>query len=322
MSKRQVLVGDVGGTNVRFAIGHRYKGQIQIEQFVKLEGDKFVTFYDALAEYLERTGVELTEASFALAGRVEGDEVTLTNREWHVSTAKLKSQFGFEDVTLMNDFAGMARAVPEQDMSTLELIKPGKAVKNRPILVAGLGTGLGVGTVMRVGRQWAIVSGEGGHVAFAPETPLEIELSQVMLKDPERDYVSAELVAAGVGLNVVYAAFCEIYGRTVEALTPQEMQERAKQGDQMFDDLIRLRAHTLMRIAGDMMMANGTSGGVVLAGGVTERILDYVKAEDAIARFTRRGMQRDYVAACPIHLMRDPMAPLIGATAYHFQSDA
>lgn len=321
MAKRHVLVGDVGGTNARFAVGHRFKGQVQIEHFMKLEGDKFDTFYDALAEYIKRTGVEIAEASFALAGPVEGDDVQMTNRDWHVSTAQLKSQFKFERVTLMNDFAGMARAVPEQDMSTLELIKPGKAVKNRPILVTGLGTGLGVATLTCVGRHWAIVSGEGGHVAFAPETPLEIELAEILLKDPSREYISVELVAAGIGLDTVYAAFCEMYGREVEAISAQEMLERAEQGDEMFDDLIRLRAQTLMRAAGDMMMANGTSGGVVLAGGVTERILSYIKADDAIERFCRRGMQRDYVAACPIHLMRDPMAPLIGATAYHFQGD-
>ncbi len=319
MGERQVLVGDVGGTNVRFAVGRKVAGQLKIDQFVTLKGDRFEAFYDALDEYLKQTGISLAEASFALAGPVEGDEVMMTNRKWHVSSAQLKAQFGFERVTLMNDFAGMARAVPEMDVSKLELIKPGKPVEGQPILVAGLGTGLGVATLMRVGDKWIVVSGEGGHVAFSPETPLEIELLRALLEGAERDYVSAELVASGVGLELVHAAFCEIYGRDMEKLAPEEMQERAKHGDDMFRDLIRLRAHTLMRVAGDMMMANGTSGGVVLAGGVTEHILDYVKADDAIERFNRRGLKRNYVSACPIHLMKDPMAPLVGASAYHYQ---
>lgn len=320
MTERRVLVGDVGGTNVRFAMAVQTPEGCKIKQFEKLVGDDFSSFYDALADYLSRAGCNEVEASFALAGEVEGGAVSLTNRDWRVTCAELEAQFGFRHVSLMNDFAGMARAVPEIPISSMLEVKSGQAVDGRPILVTGLGTGLGVATLLKTSEGWSVISGEGGHMAFAPETAEEFELSRILLKSPDCEYVSNELVSSGIGLKAIYPAFCEMYGSDVEAgMTPEAMQKRAEQGDEMFRALLRVRAHTFMRSAGDLVIANGTKGGVIFAGGVTEHILDFIKAEDAIERFCRRGLKRGYVETCPIHLMRDPMAPLIGAAAFHFQ---
>ena len=56
MKEHELLVGDVGGTNVRFAMARRVGGRFQIEAFEKLKGDDFNSFDDALASYLEKTG--------------------------------------------------------------------------------------------------------------------------------------------------------------------------------------------------------------------------------------------------------------------------
>ena len=49
MMMEELLVGDVGGTNVRFAMAHRSSGRFVIDHFEKLEGDDFGSFEDALA---------------------------------------------------------------------------------------------------------------------------------------------------------------------------------------------------------------------------------------------------------------------------------
>ncbi|WP_300425351.1 glucokinase, partial [uncultured Hyphomonas sp.] len=51
-----VLVGDVGGTNVRFALAKRADGKIEIEEFAKLAGDNFdlafpFQFYDGDGQF-------------------------------------------------------------------------------------------------------------------------------------------------------------------------------------------------------------------------------------------------------------------------------
>lgn len=312
-----ILVGDVGGTNVRFAIARREGGRISIDRFEKLAGDDFARFDDALGAYLDKTNVRAGEACFAMAGPVLHGEVTLTNRDWHVSGAALQDRFGIRDVRLINDFTAMARSVPEFDRKTFESILPGTPEPEKPIIVAGPGTGFGVATLFHECGNWHVLNGEGGHIAFAPRTDLEFQLAKILLG--KFGYVSNELVASGMGLEPVHEAFCEIFGRTLEALSPEEMRRRADAGDEMYCQLITVRACTVMGAVGDLVLANGALGGVVLAGGVTERIVDFLRTPEAAVRFRERGSMSGFLADCPVDLIRNPQAPLIGAAAYYDQ---
>lgn len=309
-----VLVGDVGGTNVRFALAARRDGVLGIEHFQKLPGDTYDSFEDALQHYLDQTGARPMAACFALAGPIKNQEVTLTNRKWHVSSAAVKAHFGFEDVRLINDFHAMARSVPEYAVSSFDEIFPGTPKPGAPMLVTGPGTGFGVATLLSGSDgQWQVMSGEGGHMAYAPRTAVELELTRLLTRD--YGYVSNELVASGSGLEEVHRAFCEIYGRDCLELSPEAMRQRADEGDEMFQALIEVRALAVMGAAGDLVLANGALGGVVLAGGVTERISDFLKTPQARERFVSRGPMSPYLEDCPVWLMHDAAAPLIGAAA-------
>lgn len=317
MSDR-VLVGDVGGTNVRFALAGRRDGKTVIDEFTKLAGDNFETFDSALRQYLEDTGLAPKRACFAMAGPVRDGEVMLTNRNWHVSARRLCSQFGFDDIRIINDFTAMARSVPEHSADQFEEILPGEADPDQPVIVAGPGTGFGVATLFPLGNNaWRVLTGEGGHIAYAPRDTVEFEVASILMRD--HGYVSNELVASGMGLDFIHRAFCEVFGRTWAGTSPEEMRRLADEGDEMFDQLISMRAKTVMGAVGDLALANGALGGVVLAGGVTERISDYLRRPEAIARFRERGPMSGYLAKCPVRLMHDPEAPLIGAAAYYSQ---
>lgn len=312
-----ILVGDVGGTNVRFAIARRQNGRIVADSFEKLAGDAFGAFDDALGAYLDKTNARLDRACFAMAGPVQHGEVTLTNRGWHVSEQALKNRFGFFDVRLINDFTAMARSVPEHGSDAFERVLQGTSEPEAPVIVAGPGTGFGVATLFHDCGNWHVLNGEGGHIAFAPRTDLEFQLARILMK--RFGYVSNELVASGMGLEPVHEAFCEIFGRAVEAMSPEEMRRRADAGDEMFYRLIMVRACAVMGAVGDLALANGALGGVVLAGGVTERIVDFLRTPEATQRFHERGPMSGYLADCPVDLMHDPEAPLIGAAAYYDQ---
>ena len=313
----EILVGDVGGTNVRFAIACRRDGRIVTDRFEKFSGDDFGGFDEVLGTYLEQTKVSLNHACFAMAGPVQHGEVTLTNRGWHISEQALQGRFGFVDARLINDFTAMARSVPELGRDTFRQILPGTSEPEAPMIVAGPGTGFGVATLFHACGNWHVLNGEGGHMAFAPRTDIEFQLTKILLK--RFGYVSNELVASGSGLEAVHEAFCEIYDRPVEGLSPEEMRQRADAGDEMFHNLIMVRACTVMGAVGDLVLTNGAVGGVVLAGGVTERIVDFLCSPEAAERFHERGPMSYFLADCPVHLMQDPEAPLIGAAAYYDQ---
>ena len=101
---RKVLVGDIGGTNVRFAIGMRSPdGAISLSDVLILPGDDFAEFQDALAKYLSGFDANpADEALIAVAGPVSEGRVQLTNRDWLIDASVLAARFGLERVTLVN----------------------------------------------------------------------------------------------------------------------------------------------------------------------------------------------------------------------------
>lgn len=313
-----LLVGDVGGTNVRFALALRRGGALRIERFEVLPGKEFPSFGHALHRYLDQTGVRATQACFAVAGPVSGNAGRLTNREWAVSGELLSAEFGISDVMVINDFRAMARSVPELDADAFEVIFEGAPVAGAPVIVAGPGTGFGVSTLVPFGAKWTVISGEGGHIAYAPRTEIERELTRILAR--EHGYVSNELVASGSGLDAMHAAFCEMFGRTLQKISPAEMRARSDAGDEMYRSLIEVRALAVMGGVGDLALINGALGGVVLAGGVSERISDFLRTPAAFERFVTRGPMSDYLRKCPVRLLHDPVAPLIGAAAHFEQS--
>ena len=139
--------------------------------------------------------------------------------------------------------------------------------------VAGTGTGFGVGYRVPTKHGYHVLASEGGHAAYKPQTALEFELLLALQK--ERDFVSVELVSSGSGLPVVHQAICDIYGVPYEYVEPARMRELARAGDKVERDICNIRAAAVMGAIGDFALTGGAQGGVVLAGGVSERMIEF-----------------------------------------------
>ncbi len=316
-----VLVGDIGGTNVRFAIARRgFAGHPVISDISIMPGDDFETFDDSLNAYCEEIGSKKPDRSLiALAGPVDEGRVKLTNRDWMVDARRLETSCEFRHVKLVNDYAAMARAIPELPDSAFKVLREGEPDEDgrHPILVAGPGTGLGTATLIPVGPTgWRVLTGEGGHAAFAPANEREWKLTEKL--QANHGYVSKELVLSGSGLNAVHKALCEIDGVAWTELPPAEIMRRAGEGDRICLDICEIRARGTLYALGDAALINGTRGGVVITGGVSERLADWLQEPDAINRFLQRGPMSDYMAPIPIRLLLSGEAALVGAAALHF----
>jgi len=58
---------------------------------------------------------------------------------------------------------------------------------------------------------------------------------------------------------------------------------------------------------------NGGQGGVVLTGGVAERMPAWLKHPEAVSRFRERGTESPFVADVPVRVLMNHDAPLVGA---------
>jgi len=314
MSK-DILVADIGGTNARFGMASaRPGGGWDIRNFEKFSGDDYPTFEGALSDYLKKhEDADLKQAIFSVAGPVADNKVALTNRDWALDGEKLEAGFGFTKAVIVNDFAAMTRCIPELPEGDLLPLKKGNAHSDAAILVAGPGTGFGVGYLVPVTDGWQVMTTEGGHQAYSPQSDRELELLKILRAD--FGFVTLERVASGSGLPDVHEAVTRRHGVSYSPLSPAIIREKAKQGDPICLEICEIRAAAVMGAVADMALSGGARGGVVLAGGVSERMIEFFKGEEAMARFLERGKRSDYMEDIPIWVLTNPMAALIGAAA-------
>lgn len=308
-----LLVGDVGGTNVRLALARGGRIAAESGRIWKRPGADFSSLEAAVAAFRQEVDAPIDGAAFGMAGPVRDGRIELLHRGWTVEADSLARALDVKRCLLVNDFVAMARSAPELGEGEVETITPGEAEHGGSIAVGGPGTGFGLGVLKRVsgGQGWLVVGGEGGHQAFGPQTEFEFCVSEILRS--RLGYVSNEVVASGSGFKDTLAAVQEVLGAPVRELTPQEATEAAKAGDRVAVELARLRARTVMTSMGNLALLSDATGGVFLAGGVTQTLVPWLKERDALDRFYARGARTELMSRVPIRLITSQTAPLIGA---------
>lgn len=316
-----ILVGDIGGTNIRFAVARSSeKGFPKLTHIWRAPANDFAEFSDALAYFLERTPASErpAQAVFALAGPIDDHSVRLTNKAWTVRRDDLISRFGFERLTFMNDFAAMARSIPELPETAFFSIQEGMPTPiitpQSTLAVAGAGTGLGQALLVGSAQGgWTVLPTEGGHQPFAPMNSFESEIHELMRKG--QGYVSFEQICSGRGLEDVYKTIAKLQGKPIVELTAKEITERAKTGDSLAIDTCEFAANALMNFIGNAVLASGSWRGAVIAGGVSQHLQPYFDTPKARERFNNKGKMQSRMERVPLRLLIDSTAPLIGAAA-------
>ena len=306
-----LLVGDAGGTNVRFAVARLTGGRVTLSDIWKRPGKDFETFEAALDAYLKETAPDYAGASFGFAGVAGGPFVELLNRGWIVDLAAVKARLEVDRLVAVNDFIAMARSAPELAGDQVRRISNGQTDPQGSCAVGGPGTGFGVGLLRRIADGWVVIGGEGGHQAFTPETDIEWKLAETLRS--KLGYVSNEIVTAGMGFEDTRDALFEVMGVKPRPLTQAEVIDAANAGDGVALEFCRLRARAVMTSIGNMTLVANATGGVFIAGGVSQRLEPWLKERSALDRFYKRGVREDLMKPIPINLIASEAAPLIGS---------
>lgn len=303
-----ILAADIGGTNARFACLLRDANEKwAVKDFAKFRVNEFLSFEDALQNYHNTLDIKPALAAFAAAGAVEDNFINLTNANWQISTERAMQVFGFEQCILRNDFAGMTRSIPELSKDKFNVIREGHARIDAPILVAGPGTGFGVGYLIPTRSGWHVMTTEGGHQAYAPQNAKEMEILKILKLS--YDFVSLELVSSGSGLVTMHKAICEMHSTEYKYITPSGIRDKALAGDPICADICEIRASATMGAIGDLAMQGGARGGIFLAGGVSESMINFFIKPEAMNRFLSRGPQSAYVRDIPMSLLNAQWLP-------------
>lgn len=309
---------DIGGTHARFALASvGADGTISLGEPETLHTVDHASFQTAWEDFRTRQGGMLPRAvSIAIAGPVGGEVIRFTNNPWIIRPALVQEKLGVDRFTLVNDFAAVAHAVARADASQfLHLAGPDAPLAtDGTISVLGPGTGLGVAHLWRSGRQYRVQATEGGHIDFAPLDSIEDAILARLRKRHNR--VSVERVVAGPGIVDIYLALAAMESRAVPDPEAIDIWTKGMSGeDSLAAAAVDRFCLSLGSVAGDIALAQGGFGGVVIAGGLGYRIRDTLLASGFAQRFRAKGRFESLMASIPVKLIIHPQPGLFGAAA-------
>lgn len=305
------IIGDIGGTNARFAIAHNK----QIKHVKIFRTKDHPNFKNALLEYqmyLQEVQVSYSRAVFAVAGPIEENSVDFTNSDWTLHLHELEQQLQCA-LTLMNDFAAQALALraPELQLQALHIPDDSNEfmsesrinnTKNNTVrLIVGPGTGLGV--AYSHGDQ--IIATEAGHITLASRNAQEFKIYQFL--QYQSAHVSAERVCSGPGLEGLYHYFS---GQQKSAKAIFEASQNAP--DSFEHQAIQQFLSYFGAISGQLALSVNAQAGVYLAGGLSRRFAELFASSDFLESFCDKGRFSDYMARIPVWIVTEPEPALLG----------
>ena len=307
-----VLLGDIGGTNARFALLHEPGGTVELLPRALTAATP--TPVEAIAAALQSSsGQPPRSAIIAVATRVDSPAIRLTNADWVIDAQAIGAAFGLERVVLVNDYTPVAASVVALSTTRQELVPLGteRAPGDGARVVLGPGTGLGVAALIPVEQRLVIVATEAGHMEFGPMTEEETAFWPYLERLDGR--VSAEVVLSGPGLLRLATALCRSrdVGSPFEA--PPDVFEAGHEGRHpLAAEALRIFARFLGRFAGDLALTFEASGGVFIAGGIAPRMVDILTSGLFRDEFDRKAPHEAWARTVPAYVITHPEPALQG----------
>jgi len=318
----ECLLADIGGTNIRFAIG----AGSSLENFQSFKVADFETVEQAVEQYLESTGSRTpVNACFAVACPIQGDRVQLTNNSWSFSASELGQRLGLSSLLIVNDFKALAAAVPSLGLDQLLQIGSDFSGPDSdfPTCVVGPGTGLGTAIIGPRNKGSVIIDGEGGHMGFAPATDEENEIWRI-LKD-RFGRVSYERLLSGDGLENIYLALNKIESKGVyiPRLSAADILNRAisMETDELAERTLKVFCAVFGSYAGDIALLSKAYGGVYLGGGILPRMFPFLQRSDFRQRFDDKGRMGKVTSQIPTFAITTKDVALRGCCRLRMEID-
>ena len=290
----------------------------------------------------------------------DGRKVRLTNLPWLVDASLVEQVCSIGTVSFINDFYAAALGVEvlaERDLFPLYL--PDGVTKAQSLilkghrLVIGAGTGLGVAPVFFNGECYMPVGSEGGHFDFAPISQTQQFLLTWLWQQWE--HVSYERVLSGPGLETLYQFFLQFdYPTTYDyedlanvyknrnfntqngtfnslitdmlveqhekGLSAAEIYQAAEQGEPTAIKALTEFVTIYGAFVGAVALIWNAPQGVYLAGGIAEKLIDWMQKPVFKKAFLEKGRMSQVVAKMPVFLVTDETLGLRGAMNQNFIS--
>jgi glucokinase len=303
------LLGDIGGTNARFAlVTDERMGPIET-----LAVADYPDFDRALAAFLDRHRNEppTSSAVLAVAGPIKANRSMLTNSGWVIDAGRLGKTFDLPSVRIVNDFKAVAWSLPHLIPRDLFAVGGGERAAAAPAVVLGPGTGLGLACLVPRPYDSFVVITEAGH-ATLPGANAREDAVIAHLRG-RFGHVSVERALSGPGLVNLYQSLAAIDHLSAPPRKPSEITDAALRGTcPTSQEALDMFCAMLGTVAGNAALTFGARGGVYIGGGIVPRLNKYLARSQFRARFEAKGRFQSYAAAIPSWVIMHPDPAFIG----------
>ena len=347
-----VLIGDIGGTNIRLRLLKMTK-EIELEPIIMKFEYKHTFEFSSLESLLRDFIAQLDEKEkpeitvLGIPGPVENNQlITLPNiPHWKLDNGDdLGKKLGIKKFQFLNDFVCNGYAIQTNLKENIDYIKLNNVtpIEDGPKLMIGPGTGLGMGYLLKNknDKYYTIGSSEGGGQDFSAKSEFLLKLRNFIRDEVGLGNVSIGKMCSGRSLIPIYK-FLYINGNKENKKLKREpnlgkkidnfkkYKEVDKVGEinveittkglngecELCRETLLLFTEIFAEFAGDLALFTLPTSGVYLMGGIT-RIITPLILNNTI--FLNHFKNKDHfwflLQKIPIYLVQNKDIGLIGAT--------
>ena len=252
MLGKNLLLVDIGGTNIRYAYSNIGDSNFVSEN--KAELDSLNDFNNLISELLAESDVK--NIVFSVAGPKVNNSIKMTNRNFEIDAEAIKQRFNLESCHLLNDWESIGYSMKTFSENDFENFKEGEPF-NDIFLVVGPGTGLGA----------SVISGNNVIATEIGNTNLGLSALKSLLNINGDEFNVLEDIISGTGISKMFET------KTGNKVKSEEIFSLSLNGDNNAKEVIDMFTIAFARTLSDLSLTFSSGGGIILAGSLSRSFL-------------------------------------------------
>ena len=252
MLDKNLLLVDIGGTNIRYAYSNIGASDFVSEN--KAELDSLTNFDNLMSKLLAESNVK--NIVFSVAGPKINNSIKMTNRNFDIDDEAIKQRFNLESCHILNDWESIGYSMKTFSENDFDNFKEGEPF-NDTFLVIGPGTGLGA----------SVISGNNVIATEIGNTNLGLSALKSLLNINSDEFNVLEDIISGTGISRMFET------KTGNKVKSEEVFSLSLNGDNNAKEVIDIFTIAFARTLSDLSLTFSSGGGIILAGSLSRSFL-------------------------------------------------
>jgi glucokinase len=300
----KILLLDLGGTNLRYALSK--EGSAEVMDTKKIALDTILNFDDFIEDLVKKFNIN--SMIISAAGPKVNGVISMTNRDLVIDEQALKVKFNLHECVLLNDWESIGYSLSNIQDVEIELIKKGNPFNSNTFFI-GPGTGLGAALKVQDGK---VIPTEIGNTTGLTKSLL----NNYLIDESPSKFITLEDVVSGSAISSIYEY------KTGNSITSEGVVKLLKEGDKDAESVINGFTKSLAEVISDMALTFISGNGIYIAGSLMRTIVEFMDKDLFIEHFigSKKGIHLELLEKMPIGMINREHACLQGNLNFYNQN--